>query len=143
MGVLDILKISSSALKAERTRMETIASNLANIHTTRTDEGGPYKKKEVVFTTTDVGDGKGFGRMFSDKIDGVKVEEISESPRGFERVHDPGHPDADREGYVTYPNVNLAEEMTDMIAATRAYEANISVVNTTKEMFLKSLEIGR
>lgn len=143
MGVLDILRISASALNAERTRMETIASNLANIHTTRTDEGGPYRKKEVVFTSADVNEGKGFGRMFSEKIDGVKVEEIAESPKGFERIHDPGHPDADKDGYVTYPNVNLMEEMTDMIAATRAYEANLSVVNTTKQMFLKSLEIGK
>ncbi len=143
MGILDILRISSSALNAERTRMETIASNLANIHTTRTDEGGPYKKKEVVFTTTNVSEGKGFGRMLSERIDGVKVEEIAESPKAFERIHDPGHPDADKDGFVTYPNVNLMEEMTDMIAATRAYEANLSVVNTTKQMFLKSLEIGK
>ncbi|OPY83724.1 MAG: Flagellar basal-body rod protein FlgC [Syntrophorhabdus sp. PtaU1.Bin153] len=143
MGMFDVLKISASALKAERTRMEITASNLANIHTTRTDEGGPYKKKDVVFTAVELMDAKGFGRMLSEKIEGVKVEEISESTKGFERVHDPGHPDADPEGYVTYPNVNLVEEMTDMTAATRAYEANINVVNTTKEMFLKALDIGK
>lgn len=141
--MFDVLKISASALKAERTRMEITASNLANIHTTRTEEGGPYRKKDVVFTAVDVTDTKGFGKMLSEKIEGVKVEEISESSKGFERVHDPGHPDADTEGYVTYPNVNLVEEMTDMTAATRAYEANINVVNTTKEMFLKALEIGK
>ncbi|HBA55518.1 flagellar basal body rod protein FlgC [Syntrophorhabdus aromaticivorans] len=143
MGMFDVLKISASALKAERTRMEIIASNLANIHTTRTEEGGPYKKKEVVFTAVDVMDGKGFGKMLSEKIEGVKVEEISESSKSFERVHDPGHPDADPDGYVTYPNVNLMDEMTDMTAATRAYEANINVVSTTKEMFLKALEIAK
>jgi flagellar basal-body rod protein FlgC len=143
MGILDILKINASALKAERTRMEITSSNLANIHTTRTDEGGPYKKKEVVFTTTDVSEGKGFGRMLTDRVSGVKVDEIKESTRAFEKVHDPGHPDADKEGYVSYPNVNLMEEMTDMIAATRAYEANINAVNTTKQMFLKALEIGK
>lgn len=143
MGILDILKISASALKAERTRMEITSSNLANIHTTRTDEGGPYKKKEVVFTASDVSEGQRFGRMLSDRVNGVKVDEIKESTRGFEKVHDPGHPDADKEGYVTYPNVNLMEEMTDMIAATRAYEANINAINTTKQMFLKALEIGK
>jgi flagellar basal-body rod protein FlgC len=113
------------------------------MHTTRTDEGGPYKKKEVVFTATDVSEGKGFGRMLSDRVTGVKVDEIKESTRDFEKVHDPGHPDADKEGYVRYPNVNLMEEMTDMIAATRAYEANINAINTTKQMFLKALEIGK
>jgi flagellar basal-body rod protein FlgC len=143
MGILDILKINASALKAERTRMEIISSNLANVHTTRTDEGGPYRKKEVVFIATDVSEGKGFGRMLSDKVSGVKVDEIKESTRDFEKVHDPGHPDADKEGYVSYPNVNLMSEMTDMIAATRAYEANINAVNTTKQMFLKALEIGK
>lgn len=144
MGILDILKISASALKAERTRMEITASNLANIHTTRTDEGGPYKKKDVVFTAVDITEGKGFGRMLSERVaTGVKVEEIKESTKSFEKVHDPGHPDADKEGYVTYPNVNLMDEMTDMIAATRAYEANINAVNTTKQMFLKALEIGK
>ena len=143
MGILDILKVSASGLKAQRTRMEVIASNLANIHTTRSQEGGPYKKKDVVFTTAGVSEGRGFGRMFSEKVDGVKVEEISESKKPFERVYDPGHPDADKEGYVTFPNVNLMEEMADMIAATRSYEANINVVNTTKEMFMKALDIGK
>jgi len=143
MRILDILKISASALKAERTRMEITSSNLANIHTTRTDEGGPYRKKEVVFTAADVSDERGFGRMLSNRAAGVKVEEIKESTRDFERVHDPGHPDADKEGYVSYPNVNLMEEMTDMIAAKRAYEANINAINTTKQMFLKALEIGK
>jgi flagellar basal-body rod protein FlgC len=143
MGMLEILKISASAMKAERTRMEIISSNLANIQTTRTEEGGPFKKKEVVFTAADVTDGSGFGRMMTDRVTGVKVEEVTESTRSFERVHDPGHPDADSEGYVTYPNVNLMEEMTDMIAATRAYEANVNTVNATKQMFLKALEIGK
>lgn len=143
MGILDILKISASALKAERTRMEITSSNLANIHTTRTDEGGPYRKKEVVFTAVDVSEGGGFGRMLSDRVTGVKVDEIKESTRAFEKVHDPGHPDADKEGYVTYPNVNLMEEMTDMIAATRAYQANLNAINTTKQMFLKALEIAK
>jgi flagellar basal-body rod protein FlgC len=141
MGIFDILKISSSGLKAQRTRMEVIAGNLSNVHTTKTDEGGPYKKKEVVFMSTDVSDEKGFGGVLSKKIEGVRVDAIEESEKSFEKVFDPNHPDADQEGYVMYPNVNMMEEMTDMVAATRAYEANINVMNTTKEMLMKSLDL--
>ncbi len=143
MSILNILKIGASALKAQRLRMETIASNLANMHTTRTEEGGPFKKREVTFSPTDVSGAGEFGKMFSDKVEGVKVETVKESNKPFERVYDPGHPDADPSGYVNYPNINLMEEMADMISATRAYEANINVVNSTKEMFVKSLEIGK
>ncbi len=143
MGVFDILKISASGLKAQRTRMETVATNIANVHTTRTEEGGPFRKKDVVFTTSDVSDPKGFGAALHRKTEGVQVEQVVESPRPFERIHDPFHPDADSDGYVVLPNVNVVEEMTDMIAATRAYEANVNVVNSTKEMFMKSLEIGK
>jgi flagellar basal-body rod protein FlgC len=141
MGIFDILRISSSGLKAQRARMEVIAGNLANIHTTKTDEGGPYKKKEVVFMSTDVSDEKSFGGILSKKIEGVKVDSVQESNKAFERVFDPNHPDADPEGYVSLPNVNLMEEMTDMTAASRAYEANINVMNTTKEMLIKSLDL--
>jgi flagellar basal-body rod protein FlgC len=141
MGIFDILRISSSGLKAQRTRMEVIAGNLANIHTTKTDEGGPYKKKEVVLMSTDVSEEKSFGGVLSKKIEGVKVNSVQESVKAFEKVFDPNHPDADKEGYVTFPNVNLMEEMTDMTAATRAYEANINVMNTTKEMLMKSLDL--
>mgnify|MGYP001769312675 FL=1 len=81
--------------------------------------------------------------MLSRRVEGVWVEEIAESWKSFEKIFDPGHPDADSEGYVTFPNVNLMEEMADMVSATRAYEANINVMNTTKAMFLKSLEIGK
>jgi flagellar basal-body rod protein FlgC len=143
MSILNILKIGASALKAQRLRMETVASNLANMHTTRTEEGGPFKKKEVTFVPTDVGGSGGFGRMFAEKVEGVKVDGVNSSNKPFEKVYDPGHPDADPNGYVSYPNINLMEEMADMMAATRAYEANINVVNTTKDMFVKSLEIGK
>jgi flagellar basal-body rod protein FlgC len=143
MGIFDVLKISASGLKAQRTRMETLASNIANVHTTRTEEGGPYRKKDVVFTTNDVTTSSGFGSVFRQKIEGVSVDQIVESSKAFEQTHDPYHPDADADGNVTFPNVNVMEEMADMIAATRAYEANVNVVNNTKEMFNKSLEIGR
>ena len=143
MGIFDVLRISASGLKAERTRMETVATNIANVHTTRTEEGGPYRKKNVVFVPTDVTDSSPFGTLFQKKVEGVAVEEVLESTKPFERTYDPYHPDADRDGYVMLPNVNVMEEMADMIAATRAYEANVNVVNNTKEMFTKSLEIGK
>jgi flagellar basal-body rod protein FlgC len=141
MGIFDILRISSSGLKAQRTRMEVVAGNLANIHTTKTDEGGPYRKKEVVFMSVDVSGEKSFGGVLAKKIEGVKVNSVEESDKAFEKVFNPTHPDADQEGYVTFPNVNLMEEMTDMTAATRAYEANVNVMNTTKEMLIKTLDL--
>ena len=143
MGILSMLKIGASALNSQRVRMETIATNLANLHTTRTPEGGPYRKKEVVFSPTDVSETKEFGRMLAQRMEGVKVDEIKASDKPFQKIYDPGHPDADGQGYVTFPNVNLMEEMADMMAATRAYEANVNVVNTTKDMFMKALDIGR
>lgn len=92
MGLLDILKIGASGLKAQRIRMETIATNLANIHTTRTDEGGPYVKKEVVFRVVDVSEKDEFGKVLSEKIEGVKVEEVARSNKNFEKVYDPAIP---------------------------------------------------
>jgi len=142
-NILDILKVSASGMKAQRIRMEVIATNLANVHTTRTEEGGPYTKKDVVFSSADVSEGDSFDSVLSKKIEGVKVDNIINSTKHFERVYDLGHPDADKEGYVTNPNVNLMEEMSDMISATRSYEANINVINTAKEMFMKTLEIGK
>jgi flagellar basal-body rod protein FlgC len=140
--MFDIMKISSSGMRAQRTRLEVVAQNMANVHTTRTEEGGPYRKKDVVLTAQDVSEAK-FGRIFGGKIEGVKVEDVVESSKPFERIQNPGHPDADKEGYLTLPNVNIMEEMTDMISATRAYEANSSVLQATKQMIQKSLEIGR
>jgi flagellar basal-body rod protein FlgC len=142
MGMLDVLKISSSGLRAQRVRMETIATNLANIHTTRTEEGGPYKKKSVVLTSADVS-GATFKGVLERRMEGVDVEEIVETERPFEKTYDPAHPDADSDGYVTYPNVNVLEEMTDMTSAARSYEANVNVINTAKRMFQKALEIAK
>jgi flagellar basal-body rod protein FlgC len=135
MPSFDALKISASALSAQKLRMEIISSNLANIHTTRTEEGKPYKKKEVVFSP------HRFKDALNEKLEGVKVEEIVESDKPFQKVYDPSHPDADREGYVTYPNMNLIEEMTDLIDASRSYEANVNVLSATKEMIIKTFDI--
>lgn len=137
MPSFDALKISASALRAQKIRMEVISSNLANINTTRTEDGTPYRKKEVVFTPQE------FKTELEKKIEGVRVEEIVESSRPFEKVYDPSHPHADKDGYVTYPNVNVVEEMADMMDAARSYEANLNVMNTTKDMILKTLEIIR
>lgn len=141
MGAFDIFKISASGMKAQRTRMDIVASNLANVQTTSTDEGGPYRKKDVVFKAIDVSDDKTFGGALSKKVEGVRVETIKESDNAFQKIFNPSHPDANSEGYVTLPNVNLMEEMTDMTAATRAYEANVNVLSTTKDMFLKTLDL--
>jgi flagellar basal-body rod protein FlgC len=142
MGMFDVLKISSSGLRAQRVRMETIATNLANIHTTRTEEGGPYKKLNVVLGSADMPSEK-FQGVFTRKLEGVDVEEITESEKPFEKTHDPAHPDADQDGYVSYPNVNVLEEMTDMLSASRSYEANVNAINTTKHLFQKTLEIAK
>lgn len=141
MGAFDIFKISASGMKAQRTRMDIVASNLANVQTTSTEEGGPYRKKDVVFKAIDVSDDKTFSGTLSRKVEGVNVETVKESDKPFQTVYNPSHPDANSEGYVTFPNVNLMEEMTDMTAAARAYEANVNVLNTTKDMFLKTLEL--
>jgi len=143
MGILDILKIGAKALKAQKIRMEVIAANLANIHTTRTEKNEPYRKREVVFKQDPVESSTGFAERLNDKLKSVKVEEIVESKKPFIKVYDPYHPDAQKDGYVEYPNVSLMEEMTDMMLATRSYEANVNLITVTKEMFLKTLEIAK
>jgi flagellar basal-body rod protein FlgC len=142
MGMFDVLAISSSGLRAQRNRLEVIATNLANVHTTRTEEGGPYRKKDIVFASDDVS-GEKFSTLLNKKVEGVKVDAIQESNKSFERIFDPAHPDADKEGYVSFPNVNVMEEMVDMMSATRSYEANINVISATKHMFMKAIEILR
>jgi flagellar basal-body rod protein FlgC len=145
MDLFTAMDTSSSALSAERTRMNLISSNLANVNTTRTPEGGPYKRKDAVFSATPVVDG--FGRA----LDGaagkhlrqVSVTEIVEDKSAPRMQYDPGHPDADPQGYVAMPNVNVVEEMADMITATRVYEANVMTAQAAKNMALKTLEISK
>lgn len=144
MDVFDSLKISGSALKAERLRLNTISSNIANIETTRTPEGGPYKKREVVFRSTD----KIFAHRLEEQmrgaaIQGVEVSEIRKSNDPPKMIYDPSHPDANAEGLVAMPDINLFEEMADMMSATRAYDANVAAVKGAKHMAMKALEIGR
>ena len=145
MDLFNAMNVGASALNAQRERMNVIASNLANIHTTRTPEGGPYRKKSVVF---EAGSPESpFERQLNDNLEkhvqGVHVREIAESGASPQKVFDPSHPDADSEGYVLMPDINLMSEMVDMISATRSYEANVTAVNASKNMAAKALEIGK
>lgn len=146
MDFLTALQVSSSALDAQRVKMNTIASNLANAETTRTPEGGPYKKKTAVLTATEVNNPGGF-KNFKDALDqsikGVKVSEITEDNESYKMKYEPGSPDADEKGYVKLPNINLMEEMVNMMSASRAYEANVTAINATKSMAQKALDIGK
>lgn len=133
---------SASGLAAEKRRMELIAQNIANLETTRTQEGGPYKRKVAVFQEVldnelTANSGDGFNGA------GVKVSEVIADKQEPLKVYDPQHPDADKDGYVFKPNINLANEIVDSITASRAYSANVTVLNTTKEMAVKALSIGR
>ncbi len=139
-------RVSGSGLSAQRTRLNTISSNIANINTTRTNEGGPYKKKDVIFQA--IPDTKSFGEVLGvssprSEIDRVQVVDIQESKSMPLLKYEPNHVDANKDGYVAYPNINMMEEMTNMMQATRAYEANVSALQAAKDMALASLEIGR
>lgn len=168
MGMIDLfsgLSISASALRAQRVRQNVISSNLANAETTRTKEGGPYKRQFVILrenkTETDqrfvFGSDKMQGFTTHDNhipipapgmpIDkdhvgsGVEVASIEQDQTPAKLVYDPSHPDANAQGYVAMPNVNVVQEMTDMITATRSYEASVTAMNSTKSMLMKALEI--
>ncbi|MBI5655757.1 MAG: flagellar basal body rod protein FlgC [Geobacter sp.] len=146
MDFFSSMDISSSALTAERTRMNLISSNLANANSTRTAEGGPYKRKDAVFATAQPQTGS-FGaaleRAAQKGGQGVQVVQIVEDQNPPRLQYDPSHPDADAQGYVAFPNVNVVEEMADMIASSRTYEANVTAVQATKSMAMKTLEIGK
>jgi flagellar basal-body rod protein FlgC len=150
----DGLKIAGSALSAQRLRMNTISNNLANAQTTHTQDGGPYKRQEVVFQPR-------FENHLLERIraartheghlpfdnttshGGVIASQIQEDQTPGKEVYEPGHPDANAEGYVMYPNVNVVQEMTNMMSATRSYEASVTAFQSMKSMALKALEIGR
>ena len=145
MDFLTALKISSSALSAQRLRMDVISSNLANINTTRTPEGGPYRRRDVVFASQQVADtfGEVLNSELEKRLQKVEVVDISVDPGPPKIVYDPRHPDANSLGYVGMPDINVIEEMVNILSATRSYEANVAVINATKSMVAKTLEIGR
>lgn len=140
------MRVSSSGMSAQRMRMNTIASNIANINTTQTPEGGPYRRKDVVFEA--MPDAKNFGEIISatdpqGSFQRVQVSDIVSDRKAPLLKYEPDHPDANADGYVAYPNINLMEEMTNMIQASRSYEANVSALQASKDMALTALEIGR
>ena len=141
MEFLTSLNTSASGLYAQRKRMDIIASNLANIETTRTEEGGPYRRKMVVMKSKPVA--SDFKNIFNSKIEGVQIEDIIEDKSPFKKVYNPSHPDADENGYLLKPNVDLIVETTNMLMAKRAFEANIAAIKATRQMVLKALELGR
>lgn len=145
MDFFDALHTSSSGLTAQRLRMNLISGNLANINTTRTARGGPYRRKEPIFAAQ--AQSQSFVDILSSKtsedLPGVKVLEIIEDRRQPIMKYDPSHPHANKNGYVAMPNINLMEEMVNLISATRSYEANATAFKAAKEMALKALEIGR
>ncbi len=145
MDFFSSMDISASALTAERTRMNLISGNLANANTTRTADGGPYKRKDALFSTqrTSPSFGSTLSRIGAAAPSGVEVAQVVEDTSPPRLQYDPSHPDADAKGYVAMPNVNVMEEMADMIVATRAYEANITAAQAAKSMALKTLELGR
>lgn len=137
------MRISSSGLTAERLRMDTIASNVANASTTRGENGQPYIRKVAVFQENLQQELDAASGTYKTSFKGVKAVGIEDDKSPLRKVYDPSNPDADTQGYVTMPNVNILNEMADMIAATRAYEANVNSINAQKSMFSKALEIGR
>jgi flagellar basal-body rod protein FlgC len=166
-GLFGAIKTSASGLRGQRTKMDVVARNLANAETTRTAEGTPYRRQRAIFEQvmgdklnqnrlklSASGGGRGLSTTHNNHLSGLRSRidgnpnggissdvAISEDASEFRVVHDPGHPDADAEGYVLLPNVNPISEMVDMISASRAYEANISAVQTAKEMFNQALKI--
>lgn len=136
MDTFKLLRVSASAMAAQRERMNVIASNMANVNTTRTEEGGPYKRRDVIFSTMPLEDNPA-------ELEGVQVEEVVKEDKPPRMIYDPGHPDADKDGFVAMPDINVIEEMVNMMTAFRAYEAAVATFNTSKAMFIKTLELGK
>ncbi|MBP3488301.1 MAG: flagellar basal body rod protein FlgC [Roseburia sp.] len=146
MGLFQAFDISATGMTAERFRIDTIAQNVANVNTTRTEDGEPYRRKIVTFAEKDV---TPFSQYYQSSRaravgNGVKVVSVTEDTEtDFIMEYDPSHPDADENGYVRYPNVNTVTEMTNLIDATRAYEANTTAFNASKSMVQAALKIGQ
>ncbi|MDD6571011.1 MAG: flagellar basal body rod protein FlgC [Thermoflexaceae bacterium] len=149
MAIFSALNISASGMTAQQLRSDIIAQNIANVDTTRTEDGTPYRRKNVVFAEKSNNYASSFDSALTAASrniagQGVKVTKITEDTKtAMKMVYDPSHPDADENGYVTYPNVNVITEMTDLIDASRSYEANITSFNATKTMLSKGLEVGK
>jgi flagellar basal-body rod protein FlgC len=145
MNFFDSMQTSASGLSAQRLRMNLTSNNLANTNTTRTEQGGPYQRKEPVFAATPARNA--FGEMLNEELGGgsteVNVVDVVNDAREPLMKYDPLHPDANSLGFVSMPNINMMEEMVNMMTASRSYEANVTAISTSKNMVLKALEIGR
>jgi flagellar basal-body rod protein FlgC len=145
MSLFSVLSVSASGMAAQRTRAELIVQNLANSETTRTPEGGPYRRRDVVFQSTP--ETSPFSAVFQNEmtngVAGVEVADIVEDQTEGEKRYQPGHPDADKDGYVAYPNVNPAEDMVDLLSAQRGYEGNVSAMSAIKDMIQHSIDLLR
>ncbi len=137
MSVFNSMKINASGLTLERLKMDIASTNIANVNTTRTEEGGPYRRKEVVFQESLLNARNNITGQMEKKSFGVKVTEIMEDDENFKIIYDPNHPDADEDGYVMMPNVNMVDEMISLIKTQRSYEANITALNTSKNILKK------
>ena len=145
-NLLSALSVSASGMSAQRQRTELLVENLANADTTRTPEGGPYRRKDAVFTSDP--SASQFSSLFESEMDssnanGVRVAEITVDNREPEKRYLPGHPDADKDGYVAYPRMNPAEDMVDLLGASRSYQANVAAISAVKDMISKSMELFR
>ncbi len=156
MGILSSLDVSASGLTAQRLRLDVIANNIANVNSTRSSDGGPYRRHAVVMSEKATQMPSGLARMSLGPLgagpldggsdpdsEGVMVAAIVPDPSPMRLEYNPGHPDANAEGYVLMPNVNIVTEMVDMVSATRVYEANVTAINAAKSMAVRALEIGR
>ena len=142
MSLFSVLSIGASGMAAQRTRAELLVENLANAETTRTPEGGPYRRKDVVFESTPVA--SPFASVFDTQIQaagGVAVADVVTDNSAPERRYQPGHPDADADGYVAFPKVNPAEDMVDLMGAARSYEANVAAIGAVKDMIQRSIDL--
>ena len=141
MSLFSSIDVSASGMAAQRARTEVLVENLANSETTRTPEGGPYRRKDAVFTTDSSG---GFGSFFDAEMGtntGVRVAGVVTDQRDPEKRYMPGHPDADKDGYVAYPRINPSEDMVDLMDSSRGYEANVAAISAVKDMINRSLDL--
>lgn len=145
MSLFNSLSVSASGMYAQRTRAEVLVENIANADTTRTAEGGPYRRRDVVFQSSEVG--SPFSSVFQSEAGGqetgVSISDIVVDKSEPDRRYMPGHPDADKDGYVAFPKVNPAEDMVDLLGASRAYEANVSAISAVKDMIQRSIDLFR
>jgi len=144
MSLFSVLSVSASGMSAQRTRAALLVENIANSETTRTPEGGPYRRKDAIFSSDQVGSAFGSelqAQLTGEQLTGVRVAGISVDNSAPEKRYIPGHPDADAQGYVAMPKVNPAEDMVDLMAANRSYQANVAAMSAVKDMIQKSIDL--